>query len=314
MFNAAEHLDVGRARRLDRAGRLATVAISTALRDAGLSTLDGDTALGAGAIVGASFGSVDASTAYMRRIYEKGAKYASPADFPNLVPSSPVGHASIYLGLRGPVFAMADLGATAESAMVTAIELLSAGEGDVLAAGSVEEASQVVERVVAPICSGIDDRGVRSEGASVLLFEGEDKASQRGARVIARVAWWTSWRGEGSNPVAAAPPPPPGGASAVIAREDARLLGFLDHSAWSSSPRRAVAARAGDHEGAGGFAAAAAVAALESGALVAALVVGGAPDRGYAMLLVAPSVTEPAGSSPVAQPPDAPGVGSLSGR
>lgn len=314
VFNAAEHLDVGRARRLDRAGRLATVAISTALRDAGLSTLDGDTALGAGAIVGASFGSVDASTAYMRRIYEKGAKYASPADFPNLVPSSPVGHASIYLGLRGPVFAMADLGATAESAMVTAIELLSAGEGDALAAGSVEEASQVVERVVAPVCSGIVDRGVRSEGASVLLFEGEDRASQRGARVIARVAWWTSWRGEGSNPVADAPPPPPGGASAVIAREDARLLGFLDHSAWSESPRRAVAARAGDHEGAGGFAAAAAVAALESGALVAALVVGGAPDRGYAMLLVAPSVTEPAGSSPVAHPPDAPGGGSLSGR
>src|SRR5262249_40915704 len=81
VFNAADHLDVAKARRLDRAGRLGTVAIAKALREAGLEAMASDAALDAGAIVGASFGSVDASTAYMRRIYEKGAKYASPADF-----------------------------------------------------------------------------------------------------------------------------------------------------------------------------------------------------------------------------------------
>ncbi len=287
-FSAAEHLDLGRARRLDRAARLATIAAGSALREAGLVGDAAGEATSIGAIVGTSFGSVDSCCAYMRRIYEKGAKYASPADFPNLVPSSPVGHASIYLGLRGPVFAMADLGSTAETAMVTAVELITAGEADALVAGSVEEASQLVERVVGPVCSGLAHRGVRSEGSSVLLFEAAERARARGATVVANVAWWTSWRGDGAIAIADAPPPPIGGAFAVIAREDDRLLGFLELSAWSSSPRRAVAPRTGDHEGAGGFAAAAAVAALQSGALDAALVVGGAPDRGYAMLLLAP--------------------------
>src|SRR6185436_4543059 len=126
-------------------------------REAGIVPAEAADAHRLGAIVGASFGSVDASTAYMCRIYDKGAKFASPADFPNLVPSSPVGHASIYLGLRGPVFAMADLGATAESAMATAIELITAGEAEAIAAGSVEEASPMVERCLGPICSEIVD-------------------------------------------------------------------------------------------------------------------------------------------------------------
>lgn len=290
-FQASDHLDAGRARRIDRPGRLVTVAISTALRDAGLHELGVDAARLAGAVVGSSFGSVDASTAYMRRIYDKGAKFASPADFPNLVPSSPVGHAAIYLGLRGPVFAMADLDATAESAMASALELIAMGEGDVIAAGSVEEASPMIERCLGPICSGIADRGVRGEGAAVLLLESQESATARGAKPLARVAWWSSWRGDGAGILAEAPPPPSAAACVVHARDDEEVLRWLRASAWASVARRTVASRAGDHEGAGGFAAAAAASGIGSGVLSCALVVGRAPDRGYAMLLVAPDLT-----------------------
>ncbi|MCC6556844.1 MAG: beta-ketoacyl-[acyl-carrier-protein] synthase family protein [Polyangiaceae bacterium] len=285
-WSAGEHLDLARARRLDRAGRLAATAIQTALAEGGLD-VGADAAPLIGAIVGASFGSVDASTAYMRRIYDKGAKYASPADFPNLVPSSPVGHASIYLGLRGPVFSVADLGATAEAAMVTAIELISAGEGEAIAAGSVEEASPMIERCLGPICSEILDRGVRGEGAVVVLLESEVLARGRGARPIARVAWWSSWRGDGAGALAGAPPPGPR-SGVLVGRDDARLSRSLDGSAWADVPRRALAPRVGDHEGAGGFAVAAGVSAIARGSLAGALVLGGAPDRGYAVLLVAP--------------------------
>jgi 3-oxoacyl-[acyl-carrier-protein] synthase II len=294
-LNAAEHLDLARARRLDRAGRLATIAIRTALGEGGLDA-DAERAAGTsgdgdapriGAIVGASFGSVDASTSYMRRIYDKGAKFASPADFPNLVPSSPVGHASIYLGLRGPVFAVADLGATAEAAMAAAIELIAAGEGEAIAAGSVEEASPMIERCLGPICSEIFDRGVRGEGAAALLFESEPWACARGARPLARVAWWSSWRGDGVGALSEAPPPGPS-AGVLVGREEPRRTRCLEGSPWAAVPRRALAPRVGDHEGAGGFAAAAAVALIERGALSHALILGGAPDRGYAVLLVAP--------------------------
>jgi 3-oxoacyl-[acyl-carrier-protein] synthase II len=51
-------------------------------------------------------------------------------------------------------------------------------------------------------------------------------------------------------------------------------------------PLRAVADRAGDHEGAGGFAAVAAVAAIAARDTTTALVLGVARDRGFAILLV----------------------------
>jgi len=236
----------------------------------------------------------------MCRIYDKGAKYASPADFPNLVPSSPVGHAAIYLGFRGPVFAMADLGVTAESAMVTGIELLSMGEGDVIAAGSVEEASPMIERCLGPICSEIEGGGVRSEGASVILLEAEESASLRGARPLAQVSWWASWREEDGAVLARAQvPSPPAFARVVIAREDERVLLWLREAGWAAVPWQAVAPRAGEHEGAGGFAAAAAVSLVASGASPAVLIVGRAPDRGYALLLVAPDQAAPDRASPL---------------
>jgi 3-oxoacyl-[acyl-carrier-protein] synthase II len=296
-FQASDHLDVARARRLDRAGRLVTTAISVAVREASLGELSVEDACRTGAIVGASFGSVDASTAYMCRIYDKGAKYASPADFPNLVPSSPVGHAAIYLGFRGPVFAVADLGVTAESAIATALELISMDEGEVIAAGSVEEASPMIERCLGPICSGITGGGVRSEGASVLMLEAEESAARRGVKPLARVVWWSSWRGDETSALLQAygPPAPGEGAVVVMAREDAVAARWLEGSAWADVPRLFGSRRSGEHEGAGGIAAAAAVAEIKRGAFTSALVIGRAPDRGYAVLFAQPDSPRPPG-------------------
>ncbi len=280
---ASAHLDVARARRMDRAGKLTTIAMAAARLDAGLS-LEGDASLGVGAVSGSAFGSVDGSTSFMRRIFDKGPKFASPADFPNLVPSSPVGHASIYLGLRGPVLAVSDLEVTAECAMITAIDLLSAGVGEAIFAGAAEERSPMIERCLGPLCTGITDRGPRSEGASALLFETEEHARERGARVIARVAFWTSWRGDGEG-VQATFPAPPASAAVFSGRDDAHLRHLLEGTAWAALPTRSLAARAGDQEGTGGFAAAAAVSALGSGDIDGALLLGVARDRGYALVL-----------------------------
>jgi 3-oxoacyl-[acyl-carrier-protein] synthase II len=281
----ADHLDVGKARRLDRAARLTTIATATAGAEAGL-VFGTPSCADVGAISGSAFGSVDGSTAFMRRVYDKGAKFASPADFPNLVPSSPIGHTSIYLGLRGPVLAVSDLEATAECAMVTAIELLSGGVGGAIFAGSAEEWSVMVDRCLGPLCSGITDRGPRSEGASALLFESGDRADARGAVALARVAWWTSWRGDGADALVDAPLPLAGSSIVVVGRASDRARLPLIGSPWSAVPLRAVADRAGDHEGAGGFAAVAAVAAIAARDTTTALVLGVARDRGFAILLV----------------------------
>jgi 3-oxoacyl-[acyl-carrier-protein] synthase II len=281
----SDHLDIAKARRLDRAGRLTTIATAAAGAEAGM-TFGTPACTDVGAISGSAFGSVDGSTAFMRRVYDKGAKFASPADFPNLVPSSPIGHTSIYLGLRGPVLAVSDLEATAECAMVTAVELLDGGIGGAIFAGSAEEWSVMVDRCLGPLCSGITDRGPRSEGASALLFETGERADARGAAALARVVWWTSWRDDGAGALADAPLPLAGSSIVVVGRAGDRARLPLVGSPWSAVPLRAVADRAGDHEGAGGFAAVAAVAAVAAGDASTALVLGVARDRGFAILLV----------------------------
>ncbi|MBK8259135.1 MAG: 3-oxoacyl-ACP synthase [Polyangiaceae bacterium] len=285
-FRAADHLDLTRARRLDRAGRFGTVAIEKALAEAQFTAPSHRT----GAILGASFGNVDASTAYMKRIYAKGAKYASPADFPNLLPSSPVGHASIYLGLHGPALAMSDLNVTAETAMTTAIELVAAGEADHLFAGSVEETSPMIERCLGPVCEGIVDRGPRSEGAAVALFESQSAAQERGASILASVAYWTSWRGELTPAIVADLPAAPADAIVLVGRRAASVVNVLKGTSWQRATVYTLSDRAGDHEGAGGFAVIAGAAAVAQKKAGAALIVGKAKNRGYAVLLAPPPV------------------------
>ncbi len=283
-FQAAEYLDIARARRLDRAGRLSAVLVQSLLRDAQIDTSDPQSALDVGAIMGGAFGSVDGSTSYMARIHERGVKYASPIDFPNLVPSSPVGHASIYLGFRGPVFAVADLGTTAECAVTTAADLISIGEAQVLAAGSVEEVSGLVEGCLSPVCSGLA-HGIRTEGAGALLLESADHAKARGAQVLARLSFWTSWRDDASDALAGLPAPrDPSRAVVVTGFADAKLP-LPATTAWAQVARHSVDARAGAHEGVGGMAMAAAVAALVRGTFDECLILGSAPQRGYALLL-----------------------------
>src|SRR5439155_12576860 len=114
--------DLARVRRMDRSSRLLTMAMQVALREA-----NGVPPAELGAVSGSAYGTVDSSAEFIQRIYEKGGRLASPIDFPNLVPSSPVGNAAIYFGVRGPVLSTADLRVTGEAAFALACELIDTG-------------------------------------------------------------------------------------------------------------------------------------------------------------------------------------------
>ena len=284
-FEPNEYFDAARARRLDRPARLLTLALQQALAEA--SPSEGST-LDYGAIGGSAYGSVDASAAFVQRIFEKGARLAVPMTFPNLVPSSPVGHAAIYLGLQGPVLATADLGITGESAVVLACELIEAGESSDMLAGSVEERSLITERVLGPVCAGTSRwRGVRTEGATAVALEDEEYALARGATPLCRVAHFATGRGvfAGEDPV----PHPIGPRSlVVVARRDEETLLAVSRTAWAGIDVIEVAARAGNHESVGGFAVACAAGALASREADEILVVGVAPDRWALLVLTVP--------------------------
>jgi 3-oxoacyl-[acyl-carrier-protein] synthase II len=278
-------LDVSRARRLDRAARMGAVVIERALEESGAKS---ESPTRIGAVVGSAFGSVDASAAFMHRLFEKGPRMVSPAEFPNLVPSSPAGHVSIYLGLRGPVLATADLATSGESACAQAIELIADGEADTIVAGGLEEASQIVERRLVALFSRFPatSRGPRAEGGAVIVFEAEETVEAAGRKIIARVEQLLMWREPAELPLGSLRAP---GSKACVflAREDEGILALIEASPWRGVRRAPLGRAPGEHEGLGAMAIAAAVSEMQAHAVGDALVVGLAKGRGYALRLVA---------------------------
>ena len=278
-------LDLERARRLDRSARVASIVVARALEDArGLAPER------TGLILGTSFGSIDASAAFMHRILSKGPRFASPAEFPNLVPSSPVGHTSIYLGLRGPVFAAAELAASGECATVQAFELIAAGECEAIAAADCQEADGIIERVIEALFAdgggraGATTHGVRG---GALVLEAEEGARARGARVIASVVSAICWR-DGDDPPVLAPPRDVVHAQVLSPRGSAGVAAWLATSSWCDVPRVACVGSGGDYEALGAIALAGAVSRIASGEATEVLVVSLARGRGYAIALSAP--------------------------
>ncbi len=284
MLSAVEsELDPARARRLDRPSRIATALSVRALGTASPLAPSGR----AGIVLGSAFGSVDGSCAFMHRLFEKGPRLVSPADFPNLVPSGPVGHASIYLERRGPALAVADLGASGESAIAQGLELIQSGDADQIVAGAFEEASDIVDRVlIALFAAAHPSSAVRTEGAGVLVLEDEETARVAGTTVLARLESVTVGRGDRPS---VRPPRNPSRARIVAAYADAAVANVVAGTPWEPVTRIGVGTTAGDHEALGAIAACVAVELLSKGDEVdEALVLCADPPRGYALLLTRP--------------------------
>jgi 3-oxoacyl-[acyl-carrier-protein] synthase II len=284
-FDLAAELDPERSRRLDRVSRLAAIACGRAL---------GDDAKDAGVVLGNAFGAVDGTSVFMRRVREKGARLASPADFPSLVPSSPAGHVSIYLGLAGPTLVVADLATSGECAVTQGWELVAGGESDRVAVVAVEEKSIIVDQVFR-VFFGPDrgdpawgDRPLRREGAGAVALAAEEVAVARGLPILARVEHVLSWWNDDAM-IADVAPPPAGsatGAVVVIGTPGAAIDKVLERAGWASCRRISCAERAGSHEAAGGIAVAVAAATLARDTTIdAVLCVGIARGSGYAITL-----------------------------
>lgn len=278
-------LDADRARRLDRASRIAAVVCDRAL---------GEGARDAGVVLGNAFGSVDSTVAFMKRVREKGARLASPADFPSLVPSSPAGHVSIYLGLQGPALVVADLATSGECAFAQAYELVAAGETDRIAAVAVEEKSAIVDQVfrVVFVPDRADATGgqrpLRREGAGAVALASEDAAVLRGLPILARVSQVLSWWKDDAEPQGLLPPPSGGVTAAVVvmATPSAAVDLLLERAGWARCRRISCAERAGSHEAAGAIAVAVAAATLaREPSIEAVLCLGMSRGSGYAIRL-----------------------------
>jgi 3-oxoacyl-[acyl-carrier-protein] synthase II len=274
-------LDAVRSRRLDQTARRATVAALRALADA--QAAPGP----CGAILGTAFGTVDGTAAYMHRVFTKGTRYASPAEFPNLLPSTSAGHLSIYAGLNGPLFAEVDPRMSGEDAVVDAIRLVAAGVAPRMLAGSSDIRGGAVVEALARLFEPGAPPPADGNAAIVVLLEDVIETSRRKGDVLACVERVVEWRGPAREGLARVPAPCSSGAEVFVSRFEPELDEALGSSLWGACRRWPAAGALEPRVGLGTRAFLAAAARIRAGMASEALVVGVAPGGGHAVVLVA---------------------------
>lgn len=180
----------------DRVTQYALVAGAEAMAMAGLGL-----GLGArgGVILGTAAGGISTWEDSYRAVFAEGKSRVSPLVVPRLMHNAPASHLSMAYGLQGPVLAVSSACASANHAMGLALQQIRLGLADVMLTGGSEamlcfggvKAWEGL-RVLAPdACRpfSLGRKGmVIGDGAGVLVFEAEDHARARGAKVLARVA------------------------------------------------------------------------------------------------------------------------------
>lgn len=180
----------------DRVTQYALVAGAEAVAMAGLPS---DLGSRGGVILGTAAGGIQTWEDSYRAVFADGKNRVSPLVVPRLMHNAPASHLSIRHGLTGPVLAVSSACASANHAMGLALQQIRAGVADVMLTGGAEamlcfggvKAWEGL-RVLAPdACRpfSLGRKGmVIGDGAGVLVFEAQDHARARGARILAEVA------------------------------------------------------------------------------------------------------------------------------
>jgi len=268
-------LDAERSRRFGRASACLVATAEGALQSAAV------TPAGTGLVVGSAFGDVTRSVQFLQKLFDRGPKFASPAEFPQLVASTGSGNASLYLGLTGPCLTVSEFATSGENAVSVALALLELDPASACLAGAVEAR----DAIVAAVLGGGPRR--RSEGGGFVVLEDEGVARARGATPLARLLTHFALRGEfdaGLSRLGA----PLAESLLITTPLPVEVEAALARSAWSGVPRRDVSSKIGFHEAIGATALACAVAQIAAEKCRLALVV--TSDRGllYLSLLGAP--------------------------
>ena len=181
---------------LDRVTQYALVAGAEAAAMAGLPR---DIGARGGVILGTAAGGIQTWEDSYRAVFAEGRNRVSPLVVPRLMHNAPASHLSIRYGLSGPVLAVSSACASANHAMGLALQQIRSGAADVVLTGGSEamlcfggvKAWEGL-RVLAPdACRpfSLGRKGiVIGDGAGVLVFEAEEHARARGAKVLAEVA------------------------------------------------------------------------------------------------------------------------------
>ncbi|MBX3231583.1 MAG: hypothetical protein KIT84_23855 [Labilithrix sp.] len=195
-FDPTKHLGDKGLRTLDRLTKLLVVAARLALHDAGLKK---DGAFGplqptdVGVCCSNAYGSLEAITELDRVAVLEDARYINPAKFPNTVSNSAAGYVSIWEDLRALNVSVSDGNCGALDAVSCADIFFETNRAQAILTGGGESMSEALylafDRlgVLGATVPGFGDRTRLGEGAAFLVLEPLERATKRGAKVLATV-------------------------------------------------------------------------------------------------------------------------------
>jgi 3-oxoacyl-[acyl-carrier-protein] synthase II len=225
-FDPAEHLSVKEARRADRFSQLALVAGDEALADADWDRdeLPYDRAR-IGCVIGTGIGGIGTLERSKEILLEHGESKVPPLSVPLMMSNAAPGMLAMRYGLLGDTFGTVSACSASAHAIAQATRMIQYGDADAVVTGGSEAALTPLSKAAFAALDAVSDAGisrpfdarrdgfVMGEGAAVLVLEDAEKASERGARALAKV------RGFGATSDAhhlTAPHPEGVGAAAAI--------------------------------------------------------------------------------------------------
>ena len=203
-FDAADHVEGKRVRRLDRYSHFAIAAARLALADACLEPSDVASDR-VGVCLGTALGGVGFGEQEHANFLEKGPRAVSPLLALSIFAGAGSCNIAIEFGFSGPATANGDSCASAPVALGNAINYLRRGDADVMLAGGAEaplyplafgafaliramsQRNDDPERASCPFDKKRDGF-VMAEGSALLVLETRRHAEKRGARIYAELA------------------------------------------------------------------------------------------------------------------------------
>jgi 3-oxoacyl-[acyl-carrier-protein] synthase II len=203
-FEPTEHLTIKEARRADRFAQFAMVASDEAVRDAGW---DGELPYDAGRIgcvIATGIGGIGTIETQHEAMLERGAGKVSPLAIPLLMGNAGSAAVSLRHGLRGQSYSVVSACAAGAQAIGSALRMIQAGDADAVVTGGSEAALTDFAAAAFAAMDAVSDSGVSrpfdarrdgfvmGEGAAVLVLEDGERARERGAHILGRIAGYGS--------------------------------------------------------------------------------------------------------------------------
>jgi nodulation protein E len=208
-YDPARHFTDAEQSLLDRFAQFAIIAAGEACAQAGLTLAESERDR-AGVAIGSAMGGAMTQDQGYKTLYGEGLARLHPFTIPRIMNNAATSQVSMRQGLRGPALSISTACAASAHAIGESSEMIRAGRADVMIAGGAEApiAPGIVRsweamRVLAPSPAADPSRACRpfsrdrlgmvlGEGAGILVLESWERATARGATILAEVAGYAA--------------------------------------------------------------------------------------------------------------------------